>query len=78
MSSEVSAWAFEQDTPEPIDKLVLIVMADGTPPDGWWNGSVERLAEICGMTIADVEKSIQSLVDSNVIGLTEHGYHLVG
>ncbi|PHY12710.1 hypothetical protein CSW58_10775 [Caulobacter sp. B11] len=64
------------ESDEPIDKLVLIVMADGTPPDGLWNGSIEKLALICCMTEEAVQQSLRRLVAAQILGKTKAGYHM--
>lgn len=71
MSSRATHWALQQTTELPVDKLVLIALADFADDNNQCFPSRKRLAAIGMCSIDTVDRSIKRLMDLGMISKTE-------
>lgn len=52
---------------EPIDKLILIMMGDVTPMDGWWEGEPNSFAERLEISLDELDRRLAGLESRGVV-----------
>ena len=66
MSIKVMSWVWEQDLP-PLDKIVLMAIADHADDDGYaWPG-MKRIAEKCSMEKRTVQRHVERLQEQQLL-----------
>jgi len=66
MSIKVMSWVWEQDLP-PLDKIVLMAIADHADDDGYaWPG-MKRIAEKCSMEKRTVQRHVEKLQEQQLL-----------
>jgi DNA-binding MarR family transcriptional regulator len=68
MSIKALAWAWDYQTKDPLEKLVLLCVADhmnDSMGQAW--PSVQRICELCGCSRATVKRKLKQLEDAGVI-----------
>lgn len=79
MSTHHLAWALgltADDSISPPQKLVLMILADGSDQEGVWNHGLEHLAKLCCMEKEPLRYGLHTLVDLGLIHTdvpTDHG-----
>lgn len=74
MSFQAMAWAVKQKTATPVEKLLLLMLANYADEDGHAWPSKQRLADDCCMNKATVCRNLASLQAQGLIEVTER-YH---
>ena len=78
MSSNASAWAANQVAGGPLQKLVLLTLADSAAMDGWWRGDIADLARRCETGAAEVRAALMDLRGRGVVKLEGDAVYLSG
>ena len=74
MSSKVMSWVWEQDLP-PLDKIVLMAIADHADDDGYaWPG-MKRIAEKCSMEKRTVQRHVEKLQEQQLLKVESRQRH---
>ena len=74
MSIKVMSWVWEQDLP-PLDKIVLMAIADHADDDGYaWPG-MKRIAEKCSMEKRTVQRHVEKLQEQQLLKVESRQRH---
>lgn len=67
MSAEASVWAMGLRGLSPLERLILIYLAEQAAMDGWWRGDRARLADQIEVDILSVHDALRALEGRGVI-----------
>lgn len=67
MLNKAMDWAVRQETETPMDKLVLLLLANYADVDGRAFPSIERLADLACSSIPAVRASLEALAEQGLI-----------
>lgn len=67
MALDVLSWALNQDTDTPVDKLVLIMLADFATDQGEAFPAIAQLAEVTCASQKQVRESLEVLTERGLI-----------
>ena len=74
MSIKVMSWVWEQDLP-PLDKIVLMAIADHADDDGYAWPSMKRIAEKCSMEKRTVQRHVEKLQEQQLLKVESRQRH---
>jgi hypothetical protein len=66
MTVEAVSWVWEARTSRPLDKLILIKLADSYWKDPVWI-DLQQHADFCGVSVSDIEDAVERLVDDGFL-----------
>lgn len=78
MSVEAMTWAFRQRGLDPLDKFVLVVLADGADEKGLAMPSLRTIAKATAMMEAEVSESLKRLLEYGLIERSDQSSFLDG
>ncbi len=67
MGSKIVGWAWEQKTDKPIDKMVLVALADYAAKDGFSYPSQRELADMAQCSIDTVQRALKRLIARGLV-----------